>query len=71
MKDRERRRAIKLLRRHPGWSDRRIGRELDVAHTTISRWRWEEGLAPALKQVRGRRERERLADHVDRVSRMS
>ncbi len=60
MKPLERRRTIELLRRHPGWSDRRVAAMLDVAPSTIGRWRWEEGLAPALKQVGARRRREQL-----------
>jgi hypothetical protein len=54
----ERRTAIELLQRHPGWSDRRVADVAGVAPSTVSRWRWEQGLAPALKRVGGRRRRE-------------
>lgn len=62
MKADARRTAILLLRRHPGWSDRRVAREIGVAPSTVARWRWEDGLAPALKQVGGRRRREQLVE---------
>jgi hypothetical protein len=43
--------VVYLLRTHPGWSDRKIARELasagiSVGHVTVSRWRIAEGLAP-------------------------
>lgn len=54
------RRALELLERHPGWSDRRVAYQVRVAASTVGRWRWRAGLAPALKSVRGRRRRGRL-----------
>jgi transposase len=47
----ERRLALELLERHPGWSDRRVAREVGVSHTSVDRWRWEEGLAPGTKRL--------------------
>lgn len=60
MKTREHRDALQLLEQHPGWSDRRVARLLGVAASTIGRWRWQAGLAPALKNVHGRRRRGKL-----------
>ncbi len=62
MKLEERRRALELLRRHPGWTDSRVGRMLGVAPSTVSRWRWEAGLAPAERQdhAKGRTRRKQL-----------
>jgi hypothetical protein len=56
----ERERAIRLLRRHPGWSDRRVAEIVGVSHTTVSRWRAEAALAPALKRVGARKRRAEL-----------
>jgi len=53
----ERARAVELLRRHPGWGAPRIARLVGVSVSTVTRWRQEEGLAPALKRVGGRRRR--------------
>ena len=62
MKLEERRRALELLRAHPGWTDARVARAVDVAPSTVSRWRWEAGLAPAERQddAKGRTRREQL-----------
>lgn len=57
MKLREHREALTLLEQHPGWSDRRIAAMLRVAPSTVGRWRWQAGLAPATKSVRGQRRR--------------
>ncbi len=57
----EREQAIRLLRRHPGWSDRRVAAIVNVSHTTVSRWRAEAALEPALKQVGKRKRRAELA----------
>jgi predicted site-specific integrase-resolvase len=64
----EREQAIRLLRRHPGWSDRRVAEIVRVSHTTVSRWRAEAALAPALKQVgKSRRRAELVATPLGRV----
>jgi hypothetical protein len=62
MKLAARRRAIELARRHPGWGNRRLAREVHVSHSTIARWLAEEGLAPGLAQVDGRRRREQIVE---------
>lgn len=59
-------RALELLLRHPGWSDRRVARELaarghPVSHVSVSAWRREAGYAPALKQVGEVTRRQRIA----------
>lgn len=56
----QREEAIRLLRRHPGWSDRRVARIVGVSHTSVSRWRAEAALAEAVKRVEGRRRRAEL-----------
>jgi len=43
--------ALELLRRHPGWSDRHIALELGVSPSTVGRWRWAAGYAPATKRA--------------------
>ena len=58
MKTETRRDVIAHLRRHPGHSDRRVARLFDVAPSTVGRWRWEEALAPAVKSVGSRTQRE-------------
>ncbi len=62
MKLEERRRALVHLKRHPGHTDSRIARELGVAPSTVSRWRWEAGLAPAERQdhAKGRTRRKQV-----------
>lgn len=55
-----RREALDLFDRHPGWSDRRIARLLDVSNSTITRWRTEAGLPRYRKRVRGVRRRSEL-----------
>lgn len=52
--------AVQLLRRHPGWSDRRIARILGVAPSTVGRWRYAEGLGTYSKRVTVQ-DREQLA----------
>jgi predicted transcriptional regulator len=56
----ERRVAVDLLERHPGWSDHRVADEVGVSHTSVSRWRWEHGLAPQVRRLAGQRRRRRL-----------
>lgn len=61
-----RKEALALLDRHPGWSDRRLARLLDVSNSTVSRWRSEAGLPRYRKRVRGvRRRSELLRLHAD------
>jgi hypothetical protein len=57
-KYRARFKAVQLLRRHHGWSDRRIAREVGVAPSTVGRWRYAEGLGTYSKRVavKGREE---------------
>ena len=49
MKRRERELALELIKRHPGWSDRRIARVLSerygfsVSHVSVGRWRRAAG----------------------------
>jgi transcriptional regulator with XRE-family HTH domain len=59
MKPDRRLEAIALLRRHPGWSDRRVAELLDVSHSTVGRWRRREGLPTFTKRVGPRRRRRR------------
>jgi hypothetical protein len=44
--------AIRLARRHPGWSTGRIGREVCVDRESVRRWLGDENLAPANPRVR-------------------
>jgi hypothetical protein len=53
----ERRRALELLGRHPGWGDSRVAGFVGVAPSSVTRWRQEEGLLPAVKRVGSRRRR--------------
>ena len=56
----QREEAVRLLRRHPGWSDRRVAAIVNVSHTSVSRWRAEAALAKALKRVGNRKRRAQL-----------
>lgn len=61
-----RREALALLDRHPGWSDRRIGRMLGVSNSTVSHWRVEAGMPRYRRRVRDlRRRTELLPLHTD------
>lgn len=55
-------RALELARRHPGWGNRRLAREVGVSHTTIARWLAAEGLAGGLRQVGTRRRRAQVIE---------
>lgn len=57
MKAAERQLALQLLRRHPGWSDRRVALEVGVAPSTVNRWRHAELLRGYSKRVHWRRRR--------------
>lgn len=48
----ERDTALRLARRHPGWSTARIGREVGADRSSVCRWLAEAGLAPSNPRVR-------------------
>lgn len=64
MKPRTRAEALALIRRHPGWSDRRVARELaerhglDASHAAVGNWRREAGYPPGARRVGNARQRE-------------
>ena len=59
--------ALELLERHPGWSDRRIARELRVSHQTVGRWRWQAGYMPATKKAGDSRRKATAAERLAAV----